>query len=72
MAASTAVTPWPGKETGGKARAPQSITEPSFPWALPLRDFTVTPLDTNTLTHGSFGSSSREAMVRTQSKPEGR
>lgn len=34
----------------------------------------MTPLDTNTLTHGSFGTfqmqASREAMVSTQSKNE--
>lgn len=72
MAASTASHHGQERRREEKARAPQSITEPSFTWALPLRDFTMTPLDTNTLTHGSFGSSSREAMVRTQSKPEGR
>lgn len=65
-----------GRRQEEKARAPRSITEPSSTWTLPLRDFTMTPLDTNTLTHGSFGTfqmqSSREAMVRTQRKPEGR
>lgn len=61
-----------GRRQKEKAKAPQSITEPSSTWALPLRDFTMTSLDTNTLTYGSFGSSSREAMVRTQSKPEGK